>query len=111
MIRRPPRSTLFPYTTLFRSSRRQGRAGAFLEHGALRADGRLGLFPPDLHHNRIDLVEHLLIWYGVPIRLDAERDRPAPPPPTPTPPPHSIRPAGPASRPAVTLPPYRLTDH
>src|SRR2546422_5537286 len=25
MIRRPPRSTLFPYTTLFRSARRQGR--------------------------------------------------------------------------------------
>src|SRR5436190_13744494 len=25
MIRRPPRSTLFPYTTLFRSSRRDGR--------------------------------------------------------------------------------------
>src|SRR5260370_10056378 len=24
MIRRPPRSTLFPYTTLFRSARRQG---------------------------------------------------------------------------------------
>src|SRR5260370_10083395 len=24
MIRRPPRSTLFPYTTLFRSSRRRG---------------------------------------------------------------------------------------
>src|SRR2546430_3400592 len=27
MIRRPPRSTLFPYTTLFRSDRRSGRAG------------------------------------------------------------------------------------
>src|SRR2546421_6557333 len=28
MIRRPPRSTLFPYTTLFRSARRsRGRAG------------------------------------------------------------------------------------
>src|SRR5688572_32420728 len=27
MIRRPPRSTLFPYTTLFRSSRRRRRAG------------------------------------------------------------------------------------
>src|SRR6266542_5631609 len=27
MIRRPPRSTLFPYTTLFRSSRRVGRPG------------------------------------------------------------------------------------
>src|SRR5256885_7651446 len=26
MIRRPPRSTLFPYTTLFRSSRRQARS-------------------------------------------------------------------------------------
>src|SRR2546428_4356092 len=26
MIRRPPRSTLFPYTTLFRSGRRGGRA-------------------------------------------------------------------------------------
>src|SRR2546430_3667761 len=25
MIRRPPRSTLFPYTTLFRSSSRRGR--------------------------------------------------------------------------------------
>src|SRR3989442_10609045 len=30
MIRRPPRSTLFPYTTLFRS-RRPGRSGCFEE--------------------------------------------------------------------------------
>src|SRR2546430_14094639 len=31
MIRRPPRSTLFPYTTLFRSIRRRAAAGtAFL---------------------------------------------------------------------------------
>src|SRR6266496_1550764 len=28
MIRRPPRSTLFPYTTLFRSRRRRGRRAA-----------------------------------------------------------------------------------
>src|SRR2546429_4227166 len=28
MIRRPPRSTLFPYTTLFRSTRLQGCSGA-----------------------------------------------------------------------------------
>src|SRR5690348_17453651 len=28
MIRRPPRSTLFPYTTLFRSGRRAARAAA-----------------------------------------------------------------------------------
>src|SRR2546430_4093495 len=36
MIRRPPRSTLFPYTTLFRSTRRQ-------VHGVVEAlDGRHG---------------------------------------------------------------------
>src|SRR2546429_6212327 len=38
MIRRPPRSTLFPYTTLFRSQRRlEDDAG---ERGAVRAGGR-----------------------------------------------------------------------
>src|SRR2546430_7599083 len=30
MIRRPPRSTLFPYTTLFRSSLENGRFGAHI---------------------------------------------------------------------------------
>src|SRR5260370_30718684 len=46
MIRRPPRSTLFPYTTLFRSrqgcgeDRRHGRAG-----GLQRADGHSGTLP------------------------------------------------------------------
>src|SRR5256885_9443727 len=33
MIRRPPRSTLFPYTTLFRSVVGQGHAVAFLGLG------------------------------------------------------------------------------
>src|SRR2546429_2655945 len=37
MIRRPPRSTLFPYTTLFRSSR-----------GALKLDGALDFFDVDV---------------------------------------------------------------
>src|SRR2546422_1346956 len=40
MIRRPPRSTLFPYTTLFRSPGRQpvprGRASVFRIPGAFR---------------------------------------------------------------------------
>src|SRR3712207_7373468 len=36
MIRRPPRSTLFPYTTLFRSAR--GRAGVVRGRGAGHAD-------------------------------------------------------------------------
>src|SRR3989442_925969 len=40
MIRRPPRSTLFPYTTLFRS-RQAGDRGLVLEGGADRAGGRV----------------------------------------------------------------------
>src|SRR3712207_6861701 len=39
MIRRPPRSTLFPYTTLFRSLRRAPAAAAAV---ALRGADRLG---------------------------------------------------------------------
>src|SRR3712207_7198294 len=37
MIRRPPRSTLFPYTTLFRSRRRRGSAA---RRGGRRRAGR-----------------------------------------------------------------------
>src|SRR3712207_8468134 len=33
MIRRPPRSTLFPYTTLFRSDRGLEEAGELVDHG------------------------------------------------------------------------------
>src|SRR3712207_8700122 len=43
MIRRPPRSTLFPYTTLFRSPLFLNRAhvvpGRWLSHGAMSAAG------------------------------------------------------------------------
>src|SRR2546422_5378073 len=34
MIRRPPRSTLFPYTTLFRSLRQRGEAAEVLRDAA-----------------------------------------------------------------------------
>src|SRR2546430_13635854 len=46
MIRRPPRSTLFPYTTLFRSQDRQiaPRLDPFRVH---RADDRFGRRPHD----------------------------------------------------------------
>src|SRR5260370_5428764 len=40
MIRRPPRSTLFPYTTLFRSARPASRAA-----GARQPGGRGGAWP------------------------------------------------------------------
>src|SRR5690348_17375088 len=50
MIRRPPRSTLFPYTTLFRSrgsSRRRarGRSGTRSPAGAARGRSRSGRPP------------------------------------------------------------------
>src|SRR2546429_2897543 len=43
MIRRPPRSTLFPYTTLFRSGQHQGRGSRCggLEVGARGGEGAL----------------------------------------------------------------------
>src|SRR2546422_7354314 len=46
MIRRPPRSTLFPYTTLFRSGQ---VGGAGLPHLAGGRRGRGGV--PDLHQD------------------------------------------------------------
>src|SRR3712207_8884227 len=53
MIRRPPRSTLFPYTTLFRSERERARVDRRpqLQQAVARpvvAHG--GLSPPALHH-------------------------------------------------------------
>src|SRR2546430_9927171 len=46
MIRRPPRSTLFPYTTLFRSGhgvpRGRPRPAGIARAGARRAAGRVG---------------------------------------------------------------------
>src|SRR3712207_8547422 len=60
MIRRPPRSTLFPYTTLFRSAvvagdlqlGPEGPAGAALEarHGLLRAARRRLVAPRSEEH-------------------------------------------------------------
>src|SRR5687767_14490140 len=53
MIRRPPRSTLFPYTTLFRSAARRRRSAPRPRSGApARRDGSSGLLnaasPPSL---------------------------------------------------------------
>src|SRR3712207_8614526 len=50
MIRRPPRSTLFPYTTLFRS------CGSVLVRGRRRGGGRRGR-PVGLGHARSPQVD------------------------------------------------------
>src|SRR5580698_9032979 len=38
MIRRPPRSTLFPYTTLFRSTTRRWHESCFISNSCCRAE-------------------------------------------------------------------------
>src|SRR3712207_7453617 len=65
MIRRPPRSTLFPYTTLFRSERLEPAGGELDEVAHRRREdhrpgdrgGRLGL---DVELRRVLLEQHLV---------------------------------------------------
>src|SRR2546422_6374057 len=65
MIRRPPRSTLFPYTTLFRSVTLRGRV---LQIGGLKekilAAKRVGIFtvilPKKNEKDLADIPKHLL---------------------------------------------------
>src|SRR3712207_8026403 len=57
MIRRPPRSTLFPYTTLFRS-RRPDRAGAARRDAHRRGRGDRG-DRPEARRDRVRLGTRL----------------------------------------------------
>src|SRR5690348_17761835 len=71
MIRRPPRSTLFPYTTLFRSRqrpadgrcRREGPRRESQDHPHLRLRGRLAP-PQDRKSTRLN-SSHPSISYAV----------------------------------------------
>src|SRR6266498_6119844 len=63
MIRRPPRSTLFPYTTLFRSLRAlhaQRHGPRVLARGELRAGEELAVAPRLDHHRRAALLADLV---------------------------------------------------
>src|SRR2546429_5673368 len=74
MIRRPPRSTLFPYTTLFRSAQRGTVAGHGRGHAAARghaldighalhgahAGGGLGLDRSEEHTSELQSRLHLV---------------------------------------------------
>src|SRR2546430_10709651 len=87
MIRRPPRSTLFPYTTLFRS--RGMGASALHERGGARRQ-LVGLWQRSEEHtselqSQSNLVCRLLLekknllftvmWIGPPVWLTSTRDR------------------------------------
>src|SRR5256885_5235558 len=59
MIRRPPRSTLFPYTTLFRSLWRQFARRRFrLQRPDPVGRGRHHRKPPAAHHGAVRSEEH-----------------------------------------------------
>src|SRR6266550_7082924 len=64
MIRRPPRSTLFPYTTLFRSGRSQGRFRRLRPERARPDHRRRLLDPPDRKSTRLN-SSHGYISYAV----------------------------------------------
>src|SRR2546426_9141465 len=72
MIRRPPRSTLFPYTTLFRSAltlrqagRERGRIPPFSDTDCVgRVEEVSGGIPEDRKSTRLN-SSHLVISYAV----------------------------------------------
>src|SRR6202165_476984 len=64
MIRRPPRSTLFPYTTLFRSPGRQIRVDCPAAVGTHRVDQELDGELGDRKSTRLN-SSHLAISYAV----------------------------------------------
>src|SRR6266478_7115458 len=63
MIRRPPRSTLFPYTTLFRSVSRSGKAPAAARCAEIPPDFP-GKIPGDRKSTRLN-SSHSQISYAV----------------------------------------------
>src|SRR2546430_17193869 len=71
MIRRPPRSTLFPYTTLFRSP--DGRAGAE-ERRDLPGHGRVVPREGHLGHGEWHLHEEALAHALAPVTGDRMSD-------------------------------------
>src|SRR3712207_8758400 len=68
MIRRPPRSTLFPYTTLFRSRAADPPRPRPLRRGRARADPARAALHRRAHAARVHLP-------GAPLRVVADRPR------------------------------------
>src|SRR3712207_8796633 len=78
MIRRPPRSTLFPYTTLFRSqlNKAKGEAVAQMKAEGIEYEERMELLEEITHPQPLaELLEHALEVYtrSNPWAADAHR--------------------------------------
>src|SRR5438552_13412174 len=66
LIRRPPRSTLFPYTTLFRSHRERNHVQCASFHGAIEKAEQFLLHPGRLDRKSTRLnSSHQIISYAV----------------------------------------------
>src|SRR5256885_14574851 len=110
MIRRPPRSTLFPYTTLFRSNATSTKNNLilFIRPKILR-DPSQAAFETDLKYNyMMDQQKDLNRREALPLLPGVSRGKlEAPPPPkpgTPTPP-GGAAPEGAAAAPQSSPPP------
>src|SRR5256885_10128496 len=66
MIRRPPRSTLFPYTTLFRSTERLGPIDILINNAAVTYLDHV----EDFSEKRFRLMVEVQLW--APFHLDHE---------------------------------------
>src|SRR3712207_8862578 len=64
MIRRPPRSTLFPYTTLFRSTYQVGRTGAVTPVANLEPVQLSGTTVKRASLHNADIIEGLDLHIG-----------------------------------------------
>src|SRR2546427_10816689 len=66
MIRRPPRSTLFPYTTLFRSSVARANSSSAVRSAGVSSRSAMVGFPPANGVRAIQLLVHHdpreLVW-------------------------------------------------
>src|SRR3989442_5365220 len=68
MIRRPPRSTLFPYTTLFRSD-------ALIAVEKLRGRCVMTTFDPDTQAQDLSVLKRIVAEFGEVLRLDRKSTR------------------------------------
>src|SRR5258708_15582912 len=60
MIRRPPRSTLFPYTTLFRSTFHDDRVRTVVEHLLGLREPLVDFFRSEEHTSELQSPDHLV---------------------------------------------------
>src|SRR5260370_20803992 len=112
MIRRPPRSTLFPYTTLFRSPSRgsmhvevhRAPLSRLFEGRALRRDYRHQFVPGFDKRCSSFVLEAGVPRGAVP---PPPRGIPSHPPPIPTPPPHGCAPFVPVGARLLAIVPAR----